>query len=89
MPTPRKPDWAERKVDPHTFTVCFDGDNVVVCGKNAAEYLLKQEHRRAVRVVKREQKFATTAHFTELPGYKKGYLEACADILAALKKGRT
>jgi len=92
MLTPGKPDWAERKVDPHTFTVCFDGDNVVVCGKNAAEYLLKQEHRRAVRVVKRfisEIEFEIRYGSGDHHRTHAAKLKLANDILAALKKGRT
>ena len=81
--------WAERKVE--QATTCPDGVNVVYAPTVAK--LLLAEHKRAVRVVRRElEKFQrrreceTNASQRDMLG---GAMLACSNILAALQKGHT
>ena len=79
--------WAERKVARK-----LGGQYISLSPKLTAE-LLRAEHRRAVRVVRRElEKFQrrreceTNASQRDMLG---GAMLACSNILAALQKGRT
>jgi len=91
------PGWAERKVQDLEFFVFLHGDDVPVCESKDVLQALKAEHRRALRVVKAKQSNAVHELKIALDGenthaeaaFGRGYLSACADILAALQKGRT
>ena len=87
--------WAERKVEQATTGYSWNArirKSTVILPSIAAKLLLA-EHRRAVRVVRRElEKFQrrreceTNASQRDMLG---GAMLACSNILAALQKGRT
>jgi len=87
--------WAERKVETATTGYHWNArirKSTVILPDIAAKLLLA-EHRRAVRVVRRElEKFQrrregeTNASRRDMLG---GAMLACSNILAALQKGRT
>lgn len=74
--------WAERKV-----VRKLGGQYISLSPKLTAELLLA-EHRRAVRVVKAEYDRSWKKEYVN-EAYREGRLNAIADILAALQKGRT
>lgn len=78
MPRPRKPDWAAGKVP----DLCMERWQHA-----EVSALLRAEHRRAVRIV---QKVAGAAieESMDVDQYD-AYMQACSDILAALKRGRS
>ena len=79
--------WAERKVERK-----LGGQYISLSPKLTAELLLA-EHRRAVRVVKRELYTCVRQRESETDVIQSDRLEgamlACSNILAALQKGRT
>ena len=87
--------WAERKVEQATTGYSWNArirKSTVILPSIAAKLLLA-EHRRAVRVVRRElEKFQrrreceTNASQRDMLG---GAMLACSNILAALQKGHT
>lgn len=79
MPTPRKPDWADKTASAQPWM----HESISIRVAN----LLRQEHTRAVRAVKQHQLAAHKRKWGN-PVARLGYVVACADILAALKKGR-
>ena len=76
-------EWAQKRVDQlMRFDMSFADKTDVV-------WLLKLEHARAVRIVKRAK--ALQFHGlrdTDTNEFLEGYEAACVDILAALAKGR-
>ncbi|NGZ03329.1 MAG: hypothetical protein CV090_09795 [Nitrospira sp. WS238] len=87
MLTPGKPDWAERKAaSKRDF---FDGRYVL---RSSVAKLLRQEHTRAVRAVKRfisEIEFEIRYGSGDHHRTHAAKLKLANDILAALKNRRT
>lgn len=82
--------WAERKVVTATTGYHWNArrrKSTVILPTLAAKLLLA-EHRRAVRVVKAEYDRSWKKEYVN-EAYREGRLNAIADILAALQKGRT
>ena len=78
-------EWADKAVS--KATTCPDGVSVVYAP--TAEKLLKAEHARAVSIVKRAKALQLRElRDTDTNEFLGGYEAACADILAALSKGR-
>ncbi len=85
--------WAERQVEGLEFIAFMNNGEVPVCESKDAVKALLAEHRRAVRVVRRElekyqrrRECETNASRRDMLG---GAILACSNILAALQKGRT
>lgn len=76
-----KPDWASRKV-----CKAMDGLVSLQSLESQAATLLRNEHRRAVRVVEKAKD--SCPHLDRTHEYDEGYYQACADILHKLKEGR-
>ena len=74
-----KPDWADKKVKKITWTRMVDGAQR--CKPHEVANLLRAERRRVVRAVKKVQ--ADYSCDDECAA-----VNACADILAALKGGK-
>lgn len=78
-----KTDWARKRanraLDAYYYERGETADAVIA-------RVLKSEHRRAVRVVEKAREAGTKGC---VGAYVDGYEAACADILAALKRGRT
>lgn len=94
--TPRT--WALDKVTKYAFPAKVLGNNstVKVCGINSAEYLLKAEHARAVRIVKREiaatELLLASAERIGNEAREIVYADTLVSlkkVLAALQQGRT
>lgn len=83
-------EWAEQQVDKVSVFRFLDRDDNSLCVPDAeAVKLLRKEHARAVRIVKRAK--ALQFHGlrdTDTNEFLEGYKVACVDILAALQKGR-
>ena len=77
-------EWARKLIDKQPMA--RGGDSV---DGNAAIKLLKAEHARAVRVVKRAKRLELHGlRDTDTNEFLEGYEAVCVDILAALAKGR-
>ena len=78
--------WAARKVN----TACnkFLKTYPIKPWTHYAAQALLAEHKRAVRVVKAEYDRSWKKEYVN-EAYREGRLNALADVLAALKKGRT
>ena len=76
--------WAERKVQAALYTP----HKTKLALIQTVSKLLKAEHRRAVRAVKAEYDRSWKKEYVN-EAYREGRLNAIADILAALQKGRT
>ena len=76
-------EWAQKRVDQlMRLDVPFADEADVV-------WLLKLEHARAVRIVKRAKRLELHGlRDTDTNEFLEGYEAACVDILAALQKGR-
>lgn len=82
-------EWVEQKVEGLEFIGHFNGADVPICESKDVIAALQAEHARAVRIVKRAK--ALQLHGlrdTDTNEFLEGYEAACADILAALSKGR-
>ena len=83
----RETGWVERKVERK-----LGGQYISLSPKLTAE-LLRAEHRRAVRAVKRELDTCVRQRESETDVIQRdrlgGAILACSNILAALQKGRT
>ena len=83
----RETGWVERKVERK-----LGGQSISLSPKLTAE-LLRAEHRRAVRAVKRELDTCVRQRERETDVMQRdrlgGAMLACSNILAALQKGRT
>ena len=77
-------EWARKLIDKQPMA--RGGDSV---DGNGAIKLLKAEHARAVRIVKRAKRLELHGlRDTDTNEFLEGYEAACVDILAALTKGR-
>ncbi len=86
-------EWADKLADAQTCPQCAEqygmGDNGDIVHAPSVARLLRKEHARAVRIVKRAK--ALQFHGlrdTDTNEFLEGYEAACVDILAALSKGR-
>ena len=86
-------DWADRDViKVLSATLGLTADEAHILAQNdeffALTMRIRAEHRRAVRVVKAEYDRSWKKEYVN-EAYREGRLNAIADILAALQKGRT
>lgn len=81
--------WAERKVEKICAQPLRLGHGEWPVGQCEAVRLLRAEHKRAVRVVKRLEKAATLDKHSLNNDQFAGYMGALRHVLAALQKGRT
>jgi len=83
------PGWAEKAVRKHYHYIDV-GCGCVECVAPVYAQLLKQEHRRALKVVKKaEREQFIPKEWAVTSDWKAGYEWACKHIEDALQKGRT
>ena len=89
-----KPDWARKKINAISVFRFLDRDNdCLMVTDEIAIRLLRNEHRRAVRVVaqvkaKMHENIVANNEWIACK-LDRCYLQACDDLLAALRKERT
>ena len=80
-------EWADKLVERYSFYANATDREFVI--SLAASLLLRKEHARAVRIVKRAKRLELHGlRDTDTNEFLEGYEAACVDILAALSKGR-
>ena len=80
-------EWADKLVERYSFYANATDQEFVI--SLAASLLLRKEHARAVRIVKRAKRLELHGlRDTDTNEFLEGYEAACVDILAALSKGR-
>ena len=80
-------EWADKLVERYSFYANATDREFVI--SLAASLLLRKEHARAVRIVKRAKRLELHGlRDTDTNEFLEGYEAACVDILAALTKGR-
>ena len=80
-----KPDWAEKKVQRKCYYPVMGMPPMF--SKPEVIELLRAEYKRALRVVAKVGGRTDIERY-ENSDYTRGYREACADILAGLRRGR-
>ena len=80
-------EWADKLVERYSFYANATDREFVI--SLAASLLLRKEHARAVRIVKRAKRLELHGlRDTDTNEFLEGYEAACVDILSALTKRR-